>query len=96
MKPPNNGYILGDSSCCIVVDETHQFQYEERMFSCRIYNRSEPMFVQPCDSRLVGVYKVKEQNSCIKLLPASTLKRQAIAVELEHNTLIFLTILHQL
>ncbi|CAB4013323.1 Hypothetical predicted protein [Paramuricea clavata] len=96
MKPPNNGYILGDSSCCIVVDETHQFQYEEKMFSCRIYNRSEPMFVQPCDSRLVGVYKVKEQNSCIKLLPASTLKRQAIAVELEHNTLIFLTILHQL
>lgn len=96
VKPPNNGYILENSSCCTVIDERLEPQCEERMVSCRIYDQSDPKFLEPCDSRIIGVHKVNDRNSHIKLLPASSLKKQAIVVQLEQNSLLFLAILHQL
>lgn len=95
-KSPNNGYILNNVSCCTVIDEQCEHQRGERVFKCRVYDRSEPMFVTPCDSRLIGVHKFYTQNARIKLLPANSLTKHAIVVELEHNSLVFLAVLHEL
>lgn len=66
IKPPNNGYILENSVCCMVTAEVVDSQCKEKMFSCRVYDR--PRFVDPCDSRIIGVHNVSNRNSRMKLL----------------------------
>ena len=65
------------------------------MFSCRVYDRSDPRFVDPCDSHIIGVHSVSNRNSRMKLLPASSLKKRALVFPLETSSFLFLTILHQ-
>ena len=95
IKPPNNGYILENSVCCMVTAEVVDSQCKEKMFSCRVYDRSDPRFVDPCDSRIIGVHSVSNRNSRMKLLPASSLKKRALVFPLETSSFLFLTILHQ-
>ena len=95
IKPPNNGYILENSVCCMVTAEVVDSQCKEKMFSCRVYDRSDPRFVDPCDSRIIEVHSVSNRNSRMKLLPASSLKKRALVFPLETSSFLFLTILHK-
>ena len=95
IKPPNNGYIVENSVCCMVTAEVVDSQCKEKMFCCRVYDRSDPRFVDPCDSRIIGVHSVSNRNSRMKLLPASSLKKRALVFPLETSSFLFLTILHQ-
>ena len=58
VKRPNNSYILNDRSCCEAVEITNQ-QDEQgcALVLCRVYERVTTHSVQPCDSRIIGVYK---------------------------------------
>ena len=96
LKAPNNAYILNDTTCCVVIEETHQSHVREKCFSCRVYNNSDALFNKPCDSRIIGVHKARAQFANMKILPASSLTKQAIDVELHNDVLVFLAILHEL
>ena len=75
----DNTFILADDSCCEVVAESNEGDDDgSNKFLCRIYTMSEPFFVEPCDSHLIGVYKTSLDNSRMKLLSRSCLYRQAI------------------
>ena len=94
-KHPNNAYVCDGTSCCVVVnDHPETNQHGSKMHLCRVYNHSEPMFSAPCDSRIIGVHKVSGRNVRMKLVPATTLTKQAIVIELDDNFLLFMAILH--
>lgn len=78
----------------VVNDHPETNQQGGKMHLCRVYNHSEPMFIAPCDSRIIGVHKVSGRNAHMKLVPATTLTKQAIVIELDDNFLLFMAILH--
>ena len=96
-KKPNNGYVLNNTSCCAVVNDSCETDnHGNKMYLCCVYDHSEPMFLAPCDSRTIGVHKVCERNAHMELLPASVLKKQAVVIGLENNFNLFMVILHEL
>lgn len=95
-KHPNNGYIYDGVSCCVVVnDHPETDEHGSKMFLCRVYDHSEPMFLVPCDSRIIGVHKVCGRNAHMKLVSVGVLTKQAIVIELEDNFFLFMAILHE-
>ena len=98
MKRPNNTFILDDDSCCEVADETNEVDEDgNKKYFCRIYNKPEPDFMKPCDSRLIGVYKTSIENTHMQLISPSRLNRQAIMIKKPSGReAVFLTILHEL
>lgn len=93
-KEPNNAYLLNDNSCCEVTDI--QYGNGENQFLCRIYENPEPLFTQPCDSRLIGAVTVLTRNSRMKVIPASALSTKAIRIACGHVKSVFLAILHDI
>lgn len=96
-KKPNNAYILEHRTCCEVVAKTNNKDDEGKtMMLCRIYERPDPLFMEPCDSRLVGSFKASQRRSRMKLIPSDCLKNHAILIEEGENTSVtFLAILHE-
>ncbi len=64
-----------------------------KMLLCHVYNHLEPYFVEPCDSRLIGIYKAQISQTRMKKLPEELLVRKAFMVESD-GCLIILTGLH--
>jgi len=95
---PNNTFILDDVSCCEVVAESNERDDDgSKKILCRVYNTLEPAFMEPCDSRLIGVYKTSLENSRIKLLSPKYLDRRAIMTKKSNGKeTLFLAILHDL
>lgn len=97
IKKPNNAYILTNSSCCEVIDKTdHHDEIGNQLYMCRVYERTEPLFNNPCDSRLVDVHKGNQRWTTVKMLSAQCLHKKAIMVDLEHNKIVFMAILHSI
>lgn len=95
---PDNTFILADDSCCEVVAETNDSDDDgSNKFLCRAYTMSEPVFVEPCDSRLIRVCKASVENSRMKLLSRSCLYRQAIMTTKSNGKeAVFFAVLHEL
>ena len=55
LKKPDNAFLLSNSSCCEVVDKVGNLDGDET-YLCRVYERTNALFVTPCDSRLIGVH----------------------------------------
>ncbi|XP_050719438.1 uncharacterized protein LOC127000064 [Eriocheir sinensis] len=78
---PDNTYILDDSSCCEAVALSHQRDDEgNQKILCRVYNRTESAFNDPCDSKIIGVYQINTAKSYMKFIKKSDLKTKAIMV----------------
>jgi hypothetical protein len=75
-KKPNNAYILNNNSCCEILHSPNA----QGFVRCRVYNRTSPIFHQPCDSRLVGMFSVNEKQSRIKMMSCVSVLQQAIFV----------------
>ncbi|XP_069165150.1 uncharacterized protein [Procambarus clarkii] len=95
-KAPNNAYLLNNETCCQVLDTVSDTDENgDSMFLCRVYSRSIPLFEKPCNSKLIGAFKVLTRNSSMKVIPARKLNRTGMMIETESaNT--FLSILHDL
>lgn len=90
-KRPNNAYLLDDFTCCEVVEVTHE---KNEMVTCRLYTRSGSLFHHPCDSSIIGVYKVCDVHTHIRRLSATRLLTRAMMVDREDGKAIFMAILH--
>ena len=79
---PDNAFFLEDSSCCEVVALTHQRDNDgNQKILCRVYNGTESDFSEPCDSRIIGVYRINTTSSCMKFLTKEDLKTKAMMVD---------------
>ncbi|KAL3859401.1 hypothetical protein ACJMK2_009624 [Sinanodonta woodiana] len=96
-KRPDNTYIISNSSYCEVVAITNEEDDEQfRKLLCRVYEKSQPLFLQPCDSRTTGIYQVHERHSHMKMISESCLERKAMMVTNDHSPeIVFLAILHE-
>ena len=93
LKVPDNAFLLNDSSCIIVVEKAGNCDGGEELFLCRIYEKTEPYFTSPCDSRLIGVHKANSRTT-MKVLPLSNLTKRTMMVDLGTGKKLFLVILH--
>ena len=96
LRRPDNAFILSDSACCEVVEKLSNVNDNgDEQFSCRVYQRTDALFANPCDSRLIGVFQVNQRWTTIKVLSSHDLTKKAIKVELGCNKIVFMAILHQ-
>lgn len=98
-KQPNNAFVTENNQCCEIVSRTEDIDPnnpEIKMLLCRVYERPEPLFHAPCDSRIIGVYKAFPINCRMKLLSPNQLTSRAMLIDSDHNApaVTFLTILH--
>ncbi|KAL1251753.1 hypothetical protein QQF64_019549 [Cirrhinus molitorella] len=49
-KQPDNCIILEDGKCCEVIDKT------ENDYLCRVFLQPSPLFMEPCESSIIGAY----------------------------------------
>lgn len=94
-KKPDNVFALSDLECCEIVSILPREESGQKNLLCRVYGHLEPYFVEPCDSRLIGIYKAKISQTRMKKLPEELLVRKAFMVESD-GCLIILTVLHSL
>lgn len=91
-KRPNNAFILDEGKCCEAIEE-RESDDGCQMLLCKLFEKTEPLFRDPCDSRILGCFKVQSRHAVMKLIPKRQLTRKAIMVEKSEET-IFLAILH--
>ncbi|CAM4427839.1 unnamed protein product [Leuciscus chuanchicus] len=72
-KRPDNIFALSDLECCEVVSILPEEESGPKMLLCRVYGHLEPYFMEPCDSRLVGIYKAQISQTRMKKLPEELL-----------------------
>jgi hypothetical protein len=88
-KCPNNAYIIDESTCCEVLE----LPSNQKPVLCRVYTKVEPFFTHPCDSRVIGTYRVKAADASVMLVKQDRFKKYAIKAEVE-NGFCFMTVLH--
>ncbi|RUM32356.1 MAG: hypothetical protein DSY42_01170 [Aquifex sp.] len=95
--PTNNAtYTENDSDSNDSVDKCTNL-HKNAQILCRVYNRTESDFSEPCDSRIIGVYRINTTSSCMKFLTKGDLQTKAMMVDSRggrHATA--LAILHEL
>ena len=98
-RRPTSAFIIDGEACCEVVStRDDKDENGDILYVCRVYGRPEPIFNHPCDSRLIGAYKVWERNASMKVIAARRLVKRAVLLQPEWKTsssLYFLTILHE-
>lgn len=106
-KTKNNCFILENSLCCEVLcpvscmhergeEELCLQKCKERLFKCRIYEKSESLFNKPCDSRIIETYLVHARDAVIKHIPKSRLKTKAVMVDMSKKSFCFMAVLHDI
>lgn len=55
---PNKAYLMTDNSCCEVLSLNNLDRTNNSQVLCRVYNKTLPFVTHPCDSRVVGCFKV--------------------------------------
>lgn len=88
-RRPNNAYILAGAKCCEAIEERND------MVLCKVFQRVDPLFTDPCDSRIIGCFRVKRSECVMKLVPECELTKQALMIEEpQKQTNVFMTVLH--
>ena len=95
LKRPDNAFILTDSACEVVQKLDCVDHNGNEQFSWHVYQHTEALLVNPCDSRLVGVFKANARWTTMKVLSSQALMRNAIKFELGPSKIVFMAILHR-
>jgi len=88
-QPPDNSCILESGQCCQVV------RVENDNVLCLTFKESNPVYSSPCDSRILGVHRVRLCTGKLKHMPINTMASKALSFS-DHNQLelVFLQLLH--
>lgn len=87
---PNNCFLMKDGKYCLC----HEIVFGQDKVLCEVFVESSFLYDKPCDSRLLGIYKVKLKSSAMKLLPTDSLSKKAIFVRMNDTHGIILPFLH--
>ena len=83
IKKPNNSFIF-NNSCLEVIDTSNDFDEEGNpMFICPVYSKPSVLFGNPCDSGLVGTYRVNLRQVTVKQISSKCLEHKAIMIQLK-------------
>lgn len=86
---PNNCFGVEHTFFEVIEDDG----LEKQSLLCRVYNKTGPLYTEPCDSRIVGSYVGKARETTVRRVLKSDLKSQAIMID-SVEEIIFLYILH--
>lgn len=96
-KSPNNAFILDQSVCCEVIDEDADSSTASTFKTsvlCRVYAKTSPVFITPCDSRVIGTYRVNPCDATVEFVEKKRFRMQAMAVEMDKTSICFMALLH--
>lgn len=93
VKSPDNRYVLQNGNCCEILEV--QGDGHDDLLCCRVYKHKEPIFTEPCDSRILRFFKLRSALAEVQLVPCSTLDTKAIMIE-RGAWVYFLVLLHEL
>ncbi|KAF4118753.1 hypothetical protein G5714_000804 [Onychostoma macrolepis] len=83
-KRPNNAFILDEGKCCEAIEEREELDDSGyQMLLCKLFEKTEPLFRDPCDSRMLGCFKVQSRHAVMKLIPERQLTRKAIMMDIK-------------
>ena len=95
LKKPNNAYIL-NKSCYEVLEKLNQVDEDgNSMYMCRLFSSPNSLFVNPCDSGLIGTYTVCANNTSLKHVSSKNLEQKAMMIDLNPSKIIFMALQHQ-
>ena len=95
LKKPDNAFLLTGPSCCEVVNKVGNVDENgNETYLCRVYERTDALFVIPCDSRLIGVHKGNARRTTMKVLHSHLLTKKAIKIDLGPDKIVFMAVLH--
>lgn len=95
VQSPNNAYICDNGKCCEVVAITNEDDENGvKKLLCRIYERTESLFMEPCNSTLVGTYAAHPRHTRMQVMRQEQVHRNALMVR-QAGKLIFMAILHE-
>ena len=95
LKKPDNAFLLTGSCCCEVVDKVGNLDENgDETYLCQVYERTDALFVTPCDSRLIGVHKANSRWTTMKVVSSHLLNRMAIKIDLGPEKIVFMAVLH--
>lgn len=63
MPWPNKAYILAGDKCCEAAEGMN------KMILCKVFDKVEPLFTEPCDSRNLWCYRARQRDAILKLVP---------------------------
>lgn len=86
---PNSFCVLDDGRCCEVISNGGE------IVVCIIYSVSSPLFTNPCDSRIIGVYKTRRRDGKMKSLARDTIVYKAMCHRMfDRDYIVFIKLLH--
>ena len=69
LKRQDNAYIISNSSGCEVLALSREADENgPRKYFCRVYERAFSLFLNPCDSNLIGAIRAQTRYACIRRL----------------------------
>lgn len=94
---PNNVFIMDNNCCCEVLTLKHPETGSTSEMLCRVFKNVKPAFDYPCESSLVGCFKVPDRNSSVQFVNKTKLMCKAILIKNKtESSNIFLSLLHDI
>ena len=95
-KRPNNIYFIKDSNkvCEVVAKADELDESGNKKNVCRVFQSTNSVFHQPCDSSLIGVLEGNKRRTTMKVLPNRSLTRQAMMIVKDETHALFMAVLH--
>ena len=95
-KVKNNAYILDNSFGCEVLPDNDADSNSHTVL-CRVYKKTRPLFIDPCDSRIVHTYMADARDSTVEAVSTARLDTRAIMVKMGSSfDTCFMSILHEI
>ncbi len=93
-RHPDNAYLTDTGDGCELLSMANG-EHGDNTVLCRVYNRIAPLFLEPCNSKIIGVLKADSNHTQVRVLPISSLLSKAILINgREERRTLFLRILH--
>ncbi|KAK0133110.1 hypothetical protein N1851_031514 [Merluccius polli] len=89
MKRLASAFMLEHQECCDVIED------RDGSCLCRVFQRPEPHFLEPCNSALIEILTFKNTNTTLRCISNNRLFRSAIRIPTGEKT-IFMAILHEI
>lgn len=88
-RAPNNSCILEDGRCCQVIS------VDREAVLCMLFADAQPLYTHPCDSRILGVCRVRLSSGILRHLPRSTVAKKAMSyVDSVRSEILFFKLMH--